>query len=571
MRIFATPILLVLSLCSGSAGAAWVSSTVPGQSVLSGIDSPNAVALASGARILVVGSSTQALVTSVNPDTGEVIAKIALSGQPKALAVNSSGTRVYVVTAGSGNILVLDLPSAKVVATWPIGGELSALALKSDDSEVVVGDESGKRIVSINPVTGGINKQLALTETAIQLAYGQTDTRLLIGTKQGNLTTLDAGAWSLDSNAHIGSRVHGLAWWQAGGLAEAVQRDQDGMSLVDVERGIIVWQGLIDGRPSGITLNPLQGTAYASTLDDFSANVVDLGGQSVKGRYTLQSPAGGMAFDSTTQNLLITQPKNNQIVRIDPAQSPLVGELQLNKAIRDIKVNNVTHQAVAIARKLRELYILSLSDQSIKTIQLGGIPEHIALDTRKNIAIVALEEPGHKLVFVDLAAGTVFPEKIDMEVEALAVDETRGVSVVLGDEHRLSVIDNSTRTILSSQKLKNEYDDLAIHSGLGNAYLVSQSKKLGIFNLDSRTLTSESLLGTAVNHLVIDQTLGMGLLWSDHGKDVQRWDLKTLQPITTYTLPKFPQAIAIQADSHIAVVASKESNQISLIDLQSNT
>lgn len=570
LRILATPILIALSLFCGSAEAAWVSSNVPGQSTLTGIDSPNSMALARSARVLAVGSGTQASVTAINPDTGAVIATIMLPGQPKALAINSVGTRVYVVTAGSGNVLVLDLSSAKVVATWPLGGELSSLALKSDDSEVVVGDESGKRIVSVNPVTGVANKQLALAEAPIQLAYGQTDTRLLIGTKQGNLTTLDAGAWSLISNVHIGSRVYGLAWWQAGGLAIAVQHDQDGMTLVDVERGSIVWQALIDGNPNGITLNPLQGTAYASTADDFSANVVDLSAQSVKGRYTLQSAPGGMVFDAITQNLFVTQPKNNQIVRIDPAQSPLVGVLHLNKAIRDIKVNNVTHQAIAIARKLHELYILSLSDQSIKTIVLDGIPEHIALDTKKNLAIVALEEPGHRLVFVDLAAGTVFPEKIDMAVEALAVDEARGVSVVLGDEHKIYVVDNSTRKILSTQKLTNEYKDIAVHSGLGNAYLVSDGKKLGVFNLDTGTLSKEVLLGMEANHLAIDQALNVALLWSDNGTDVQRWDLKTLQAIATYTLPKFPTAIAIQADSHVAVVASKETNQVSLIDLQGN-
>ena len=86
------------------------------------------------------------------------------------------------------------------------------------------------------------------------------------------------------SNVHLGSKVRGLAWWQTGGLAVAVQHDKDGMALVDIDRGIIVWQALIDGNPDKITLNPLQGLAYASTRDDFSANVVDLGAQLIKGR-----------------------------------------------------------------------------------------------------------------------------------------------------------------------------------------------------------------------------------------------------------------------------------------------
>ena len=54
---------------------------------------------------------------------GVVVATTAVGREPRGVAINPSGTRVYVPNAGSNNVSVIDTSNNSVVATVPVGDQ----------------------------------------------------------------------------------------------------------------------------------------------------------------------------------------------------------------------------------------------------------------------------------------------------------------------------------------------------------------------------------------------------------------------------------------------------------------
>ena len=183
-----------------------------------------------------------------------------------------------------------------------------------------------------------------------------------------------------------------------------------------------------------------------------------------------------------SRKLLVSQRGDRKLLRLDPDQASLISVITLNKRLRDIAVNDVTHEAVAVGDKADELTRVKLADHAAATVALPARPRFLALDTALNVAVVGLKNK--QVRFVDLApAGgpVLLPDTVTLtdEPDALAVDATRNLAVVLPDSKRkIHFISNTTRALLSSLSLTEDADALALHAGRGLAYVLTDKKQL---------------------------------------------------------------------------------------------
>ncbi|MCX5737735.1 MAG: hypothetical protein NTZ61_04430, partial [Proteobacteria bacterium] len=280
----------------------------------------------------------------------------------------------------------------------------------------------------------------------------------MIGAHEGQLLTLDGASWNTVSTAALGDSIRSVTYWESQGLAIVVQKKLDAAALVNVETGAIVARIGIDTDPDRAAVDN-SSKAYVTTKDDLGINRIDLATRRSEGRYILPTEASAIAFDPAAQLLYVTQPKDKSIVRLDPGQNFVINSITLAKRLRDITVNNATHQAAAIAEKSNELTRIRLADQSFETLALPEKPSKIGVDSTRNLAVISFKD---ELRFVNLGASpaALYVERIDAgdEIKALAVDSVRGLTLVATKGNApLAVIDNATRTkvasIASSEKL----------------------------------------------------------------------------------------------------------------------
>jgi RHS repeat-associated protein len=553
----------------------------PTHLALPGSGSSAAVA-PSAPRVLVVADDSPVGLRFIDPDAGIELGSLSLTHQPVALAVDSAGTRAFVLT-DNGRLHVVDVAARALLATYDLGGNPKALLLRESAGqviEVLVAQKDPHRVVGVDPGNGAVLRSLDLDRDPSTLAWGAGGTRILVGAKDGKLYALDEASLAVVTTAQIGDEIRHLSWWEAGGLAVVVHKRSDGVSLVDVATGQVSAFVALDGDPERSVLDAAAARAYVTTHDDFSVNRVNLAGQVLEGRYALPEKAAGVAFDAPAAKLLVSQRGDRRLLRLDPAQASLISILQLNKRLRDIAVNNATHEAVAVADKADELTRIRLADLSSAVVSLPARPRYVAVDAVLNLAVV-----GHKnktLRFVDTAQSppALLADTVTLadEPDVLAVDSSRGLTLALTDSKRkIHFVSNVSKTLLSTISLAEDADALALHAGRGFAYVLTDKKKLLLVDLDTRALVQSVGLEFRGNAIAVDEARERAVLTTDNGDKAYVLDLATLGSATTqladtdflqvHVLPRKPGAVKIQPDSGLAVVASKESNALSGIDL----
>jgi RHS repeat-associated protein len=564
-------LLLAWALAAPAAHAQWAPSGPAGQSTAVLTDKAKAIALASGARVLVAGQEDKRF-SVLNPDTGTVLGQLMLPYEPKAVAVSADGTKAYVVYNNS-TVTALDLTTLTITANWTVGGDLRSVVLLPGETELAVADSGPNRLLGVAAASGVVTRQVALAYEPRDLVAASGGTKLVAGSTNGWLTTVDVATFGIDSQLKVGDEIRSLAWWEAGAHALTVHKRTDAVSLVDITVPEVSATVALDGDPDKGAVAVGAATGYVATHDDASVNKVDLASPGLLGRYAIAARLNALVFDPVANVLYGAQRNDKSLLRLDPAAASLIAVLQLQKRLRDIAINETSHEAVAVADKTDEMFVIKLSDRSVRAIALPARPDLVAVDRELNRAVVAFKGSGPKLRFADLAADTLFAETIDFDknVNALTVDATRALALAITDGDRPVVfVSTDTRTRLADGPA-DRYRALAVHAGRGVAYLATEDKKLKVLDLGTRALTATLELGFKVNAIAVDEGLDKAVLTTDSDDKAHVLNLVTLQLEANHVLPKHPGAVSIQADTHVAVIASRESDKVSLLALDTGT
>ena len=564
------------------ARAQWVALQSPGTeaAAFSPAGRPGLLALAATARILVASEEEPNALRVVHPDTGRSLGYMGLSSRVVALAVNATGQRAYLLTNDEW-LLVVDLSQPArpaLAATYRLDGDPEALALNPSGGELLVAERERRQILALDPATGKLLRSKSFDTAPVKLSYGAGGQRLLVGADQGKLYTLDAHTWAAVSTVVLGDEIRDLIYWEAGDRAVVVHKRQDGASLVDVVGGQVSRFVPLDGDPDRLSLDAGLERAYITTRDDFSVNRLDVRAARLDGRYVLPGRAGGIAFDASNNHVLVSQPSDRTLLRLDPEQAPLIAVLQLAKRLKDIVVNNATDEAVAVADRTNELTRIRLSDRSTQTLSLPGRPLRVALDTAANVALVGMADQTLRAVALSGTSPVLLTASAQLagRPEALAADPTRHLAVVLTDARdRVQLIDTQSMTLRATLRPSDDYDALAVHSGRGLAYLVSEERGLALLSLDARSIVQTIQLPFRATAVAVDETLDLAVFGSNDAK-VYVLDLTRLTSQTTrlsdsdfigFALPRHPGNLGLQPDTSLVVTTSEASDAVSLLDL----
>ena len=535
---------------------------------------PRALALVSApaaSRLLAAGEASPSGVRLMNPDQGASLGFVATPRPPLALAFDTTGAILFALDE-AGDVHRIDTAGKSILARYRPGGEPVALVyLAAPVPELILADQDRKELVRLNAATGALIQRIRLDHSPRSLALDGTGGRLIVAEKRGAVRVFNTSTWQVLANAAVGDEVRDIAWWQAGGLAVAVHKRQDGVSLVDPAAGTVAGFVPLDGDPERSGIDEAAGRAYVATRDDFSLNRVDLARRVLEGRYGLPGRTHGLVFDAATGKIILSQADEKRLLRLDPAQAGLIAVLQLQKRLRDLAVNNVTHEMVAIADKSDELTRVKLADKTTQVLSLPNAPLRVGIDSGLNRAVVAGRD--RKLRFVDLAGTdpillTGTAELAD-RVEALAVDSVRATTVAITSARpRLHLIDNSSLQVRSIE-VPDKLSDVAVDASRGLAYAVGDGRFYEI-DLAGGAIARSADLGPAEG-IVVDEVLRLALITSPRDKKAWLVSLESLQVVQGFDLPRRPGQVALNPDTHVAVVASGESDAVSLVDMEAKT
>ncbi|MFN7085509.1 MAG: IPT/TIG domain-containing protein, partial [Burkholderiales bacterium] len=588
-------VISVISLSSLRVHAAWTG-VAPGLEALAVSGRPtllalpgagsNATALPSAPRILAAGVESPEGLSVVNPDAGTIQGTLSFSVKPIALAVDSAGGRAYVL-GDEGRFFVVEIAARALAASFRIQGEPKALLVRESAgrvAEVLVSQQEPNQLAGIDPASGAVLRTVALPAAPLKLAWAGNGSRVLVTTRGGRILVLDGGTLQLLATIQTGGEIRDIAWWEAGNVAMVLHERNENASLIDIATGQTVGAAALGDDPERVSVDPTGGRAYVAMREDAGLGRVNLARRVFEGHYVLPEKAAGSIFDVATGKLLISQRGERRLLRLDPDQASRISVLPVKQRLRDVAVNNTTHEAVAVSDKADELARIRLTDRSVQTLALPARPRSVVVDPHLNVAVVGLKNKEVRFVELSgaapmLLAGTV---RLSDESDALAVDSTRSLAVALTGEHRgIHFMDTAARTRLASITYTEAVNALAIHPGKGIAYIVTDHRKLVLVGLESRSVIQTVALPFRANAIAVDETSNAAVFTTDQDNRAYVLDLNTIGNGTSaltaasfsqsHALPRAPGAVAMQPDTRVAVIASKESDTLSYVDLGGGT
>jgi RHS repeat-associated protein len=213
-------------------------------------------------------------------------------------------------------------------------------------------------------------------------------------------------------------------------------------------------------------------------------------------------------------------------------------------------------------------FVYSQSDP--QEIPLSGNPLCIAINPNTNQAVVGGILPSQVSV-VDLSTRTVLSTiPVGRLASGVAIDKGLNLALVSSTyDHTLSIIDLDSYQILKTIPVGRAPIGVAVDEGSHRAFVAnSLDNTVSVIDLQTQTLFRTITVGKNPVRVAIDPGLGLALVVNGGGNNLSIIDLQTYTVTRKIAVGKVPVAISIHPETHVAAVANSVSSSLTLIDLQ---
>lgn len=249
-------------------------------------------------------------VSVINLSNGTVVMAVDLMGAPPTgdIAFNPSGTRAY-VPVDQGRLLVIDTTTNTVVATIENQDIPLRMAINSSGTRIYVAQGGGGAIPGLPTLGHRVSVIDTASNTEIAsipfvnkpqgVAINPAGTRAYVTHRllSGTVSVIDTASNSVVGSIPVGTSPSDVAFNPSGTRAY-VTHDNFGsyqVSVIDTATDTVVTTIAVGNTPSGVAFNPAGTRAYVSNRGSRTVSVIDTASNTVGGTIQVVYGAQGIA------------------------------------------------------------------------------------------------------------------------------------------------------------------------------------------------------------------------------------------------------------------------------------
>ena len=287
-------------LLGGAAALAGVAAPAPRVAAAPG---PDAGAAAATTR-LYISAEDGGEVVVVDPDRGEVIARIPVGKRPRGVKLSKDGKTLYVALSGSpkggpgvdesklpppdcsaDGIGVVDLASHKLVRTLPSGQDPESFDLSRDGKTLYVSNEETAEMSVLDLRSGKVTHRVPVGKEPEGVTVRPDGKVVYVTSEQDSeVVAVDTRALRVLAHIAVGPRPRSIAFTRDGKTGFATSENGAQLTVVDVAKGAPDGtikiepkaKTVLGPRPMGLALSPDGKQLYVSNGRGESVAVVDV-------------------------------------------------------------------------------------------------------------------------------------------------------------------------------------------------------------------------------------------------------------------------------------------------------
>lgn len=263
--------------------------------------------------------------------TNQKVATIPAQSVPYGVAVNPTGTRVYVTNNNSGTVSVINAQSNSVITHIPVGNAPAEVVVKPDGTRVYVANQSSGTISVINTATNAVIATVSLGGQPWGLAVNPTGTRVYVGRYD-----IDQ-VWVLDTatNAFVGTPITvgdgplGLEVNPAGTRLYVVNQNSNNVTVINTANNTIVATVPVGSYPLDLAIKPDGSQVYVGNRNNNTISVIDAATNAVVGLIPTGTTPYGVDVNPTGGRLYVANYNSHNLSILNTANNTLITNLSL--------------------------------------------------------------------------------------------------------------------------------------------------------------------------------------------------------------------------------------------------
>ena len=234
-------------------------------------------------------TGTKVYVTNCNIDTVSVIDTatntvtdiVTVGTYPYGVAVSSDGKKVYVTNELSNNVSVIDTTTDVVTATVNVGLGPHGVAVSPDGKKVYVTDYDDSALSTgnvsvINTTTNIVTATINVGRWPRGIAVNLAGTKVYVANHFSNtVSVIDTATDTLTATVNVGTYPYGVAVTPDGKKVYVANTNSNTVSVIDTATNNVVTMVPVGHSPSGVTVTPDGKEVYVANRDSNTVSIID--------------------------------------------------------------------------------------------------------------------------------------------------------------------------------------------------------------------------------------------------------------------------------------------------------
>ena len=228
--------------------------------MLHGVSDPEQIAVNGDGSRLYVASEDTGNVIVLDIKSGRTLAHIEVGEEPEGIAVRPDGQQIWVTSEVRNTVSVIDATNFRLIGQIGVGGRPREVAFAPDGSRAYATGETDGSIVAIDAVTRTIVNKAKVPgdhprpKGAVVSRDGK---RVYVTTgREGRLVALNAETLSPIGSVAVGARPWGVALSPDGRLIYTANGPSNNVAIVDAEAMTVMTNIDVGTRPWGLVVVP---------------------------------------------------------------------------------------------------------------------------------------------------------------------------------------------------------------------------------------------------------------------------------------------------------------------------
>jgi len=517
------------------------------------VKNPGAVLTESAVNVAVEPSLTS------NP--AKVVANVTVGKQPGAVAIDQATGVAVVANTADNSISLINLAactssSCPASSTVAVGNQPTGVAVDSLHDLALVVNQGDKTLSIVNLSTQAVTQTLNLPSAYVPFSVGEnplTEHALVANQETNTVTVIDLSK----SPAVISTLDVTQGGTRPGGTGVRPQ-------VAIVSR--LDWALVTPGGSGSITAVDMSHQSVDPSTGNTNYNVVF--------SFTLSTTATGIALNPVTDQFVLTDPNSTSLwimSLLDQSVRTIVGTTFDNVAAA---VSPLTNVALVVNQQTNSVELVNMGTAQVvgTPLTVGNAPVAAALDDVTNLAVVVNQADGtvsvvslgavRSLSVMQASSSRLFTSSAAQPLTLIGGGFQAGAAVRVDG----TAIPAANVQVVSDREIKATLPaSLLTGPRLLNLDVLNPDNSLS--NIFQVPVVQAVAVGTSPVAVAVDPGLNLAVVTNSGANTVSLVDLATGKVTATVNVGENPQAVAVIPRLGTAVVADTNDNTAALVNL----